>query len=29
MNDRPILAHMHNAIIELDNRLKAIEKKLM
>ena len=28
MNDRPILAHMHNAIIELDKRLKVIENKL-
>ena len=28
MNDRPILAHMHKAILELEVRLKAIEDKL-
>ena len=28
MNDRPILAHMHKAIIELDKRLSAIEEEL-
>jgi len=28
MNDRPILAHMHKAILELEVRLKAIEEKL-
>lgn len=28
MNDRPILAHMHKAILELEQRLAAIESKL-
>ena len=28
MNDRPILAHLHNAVIELEERIKAIETKL-
>jgi hypothetical protein len=28
MNDRPILAHMHKAILELEKRLKVIENKL-
>jgi hypothetical protein len=28
MNDRPILAHLHQAVIELEERIKAIESKL-
>ena len=28
MNDRPILAHLHKAVIELEERIKAIETKL-
>ena len=28
MNDRPILAHMHKAILELEQRIAAIESKL-
>ena len=28
MKDRPVLAHMHNAIIELEKRVKAIEDQL-
>jgi len=28
MNDRPVLAHMHKAILELEERIKAIETKL-
>ena len=28
MNDRPILAHMHKAILELEERISVIEKKL-
>ena len=28
MNDRPILAHMHKAILELEERLTAIENKI-
>ena len=28
MNDRPILAHMHKAIVELEKRLKVIELTL-
>ena len=28
MRDRPVLAHMHKAILELEARLAAIEEKL-
>jgi hypothetical protein len=28
MKDRPVLAHMHKAIIELEKRIKSIEDKL-
>ena len=28
MTDRPVLAHMHTAILELEKRIKAIEDKL-
>ena len=28
MKDRPVLAHMHKAIIELEKRVKAIEEQL-
>jgi len=28
MNDRPILAHLHQAVVELEERIKAIETKL-
>ena len=28
MSDRPVLAHMHKAIIELEKRIKAIEDQL-
>ena len=28
MNDRPVLAHMHKAILELEQRIKNIEDKL-
>ena len=28
MNDRPVLAHMHKAILELEERIKAIETQL-
>ena len=28
MNDRPLIAHMHKAILQIEERLAAIEKKL-